>query len=100
MLGVGAVGSVTAEVLAASEEFDQVILADLNLDRAKRTEKKVSSDKVVVVADHTKLGAKSSFFFAAPGDLSLVITDADADPAFLGALAEHDVATLVAPRGA
>lgn len=48
MLGVGAVGSVTAEVLAASEEFDQVILADLNLDRAKRTEKKVSSDKVVV----------------------------------------------------
>lgn len=37
MLGVGAVGSVTAEILAASEEYDKVILADLNLDRAKRT---------------------------------------------------------------
>ncbi len=48
VLGVGAVGSVTAEVLARSEEFDQVVLADMNMDRAKRAEKKISSDKVVV----------------------------------------------------
>jgi saccharopine dehydrogenase (NAD+, L-lysine-forming) len=48
MLGVGAVGSVTAETLAGSDEFDQVILADLNLDRAMRTEKKISNDKVKV----------------------------------------------------
>ncbi|MEM0342860.1 MAG: saccharopine dehydrogenase C-terminal domain-containing protein [Thermoplasmata archaeon] len=48
ILGVGAVGSVTAEILAGAEEFDQVILADLNLDRAKRTEKRISSDKVSV----------------------------------------------------
>jgi len=48
VLGVGAVGSVTAEILADAEEFDQVILADLNLDRAKRTEKRISNDKVAV----------------------------------------------------
>jgi len=48
VLGVGAVGSVAAEVLARSEEFDQVVLADMNLERAKRLEKRISSDKVVV----------------------------------------------------
>ena len=48
MLGVGAVGSVTAEILANSQEFDQVILADLNLERARRAEKKISNDKVKV----------------------------------------------------
>ena len=48
VLGVGAVGSVAAEVLSRSEEFDQVILADMNLDRAKRLEKRISSDKVAV----------------------------------------------------
>jgi saccharopine dehydrogenase (NAD+, L-lysine-forming) len=48
MLGVGAVGSVTAEVLAHSKEFDEVVLADVNLERAKRAEKKISSDKVSV----------------------------------------------------
>ncbi len=48
VLGVGAVGSVAAEVLARSTEFDQVILADMNVERAKRAEKKISSDKVVV----------------------------------------------------
>jgi DeoR/GlpR family transcriptional regulator of sugar metabolism len=56
------------------------------------------AEEIVLLADHTKFGAKSSFFFAAPGDLSLVITDAAADPAFLEALAAHDVATLVAGR--
>ncbi|MBU1914317.1 MAG: saccharopine dehydrogenase NADP-binding domain-containing protein [Candidatus Thermoplasmatota archaeon] len=48
MLGVGAVGSVTAEILAHSEEFDKVVIADVNLERAKRTEKRISSDKVTV----------------------------------------------------
>ena len=47
ILGVGAVGSVTAEALAKSEEYEQIILADVNLDRVKRAEKKISSDKVV-----------------------------------------------------
>jgi len=48
VLGVGAVGSVAAEVLANSGEFEQVILADMNLERAKRVEKKISNDKVIV----------------------------------------------------
>lgn len=48
VLGTGAVGSVTAEILANAEEFDKVILADLNLERARRAEKKISRDKVVV----------------------------------------------------
>jgi DeoR/GlpR family transcriptional regulator of sugar metabolism len=56
------------------------------------------AEEVVFLADHTKLGAKSSFFFAAVADLSLVITDAAAEPAFLAALAEQSVATLVARR--
>src|SRR3989339_898205 len=46
MLGVGAVGSVTAEILANSQEFDQVILADLNLERAKRKVKKIDASDV------------------------------------------------------
>ncbi len=46
VVGVGAVGSVTAEILAHSDEFDKVILADVNMERAKRAEKKISSDKV------------------------------------------------------
>ncbi|OGS41526.1 MAG: hypothetical protein A3K67_00180, partial [Euryarchaeota archaeon RBG_16_62_10] len=48
VLGVGAVGSVAAEALAHAEEFDQIVLADMNLERARKVEKKVSSDKVVV----------------------------------------------------
>ncbi len=48
VLGSGAVGSVTAEILARSDEFEKVILADVNLERARRAEKKISSDKVSV----------------------------------------------------
>ncbi len=48
VLGVGAVGSVAAEVIAKSGEFDEVVLADMNLERAKRVEKKISSDKISV----------------------------------------------------
>jgi saccharopine dehydrogenase (NAD+, L-lysine-forming) len=48
VLGVGAVGSVAAEALARSEEFDRVVLADMNLDRARKVEKRISSDRVSV----------------------------------------------------
>ena len=48
VLGTGAVGSVIAEILGHSEEFDKVVLADVNLERARRAEKKVSADKVTV----------------------------------------------------
>jgi len=48
VLGVGAVGSVAAEALARSEEFDQVVLADMNLDRARKIEEQISNDRVSV----------------------------------------------------
>jgi len=46
VLGTGAVGSVTAEILGHADEFDKVVLADVNLERAKRAEKKIASDTV------------------------------------------------------
>jgi saccharopine dehydrogenase (NAD+, L-lysine-forming) len=46
ILGVGAVGSVAADVLANSEEFDGVILADIDVEKAKRMEERISNDKV------------------------------------------------------
>ncbi len=48
VLGVGAIGSVTADVLAHSDEFDKVILGARNPEKGKRLEKKISSDKVSV----------------------------------------------------
>ena len=48
VLGVGAIGSVTAEVLANSEEFDKVVLGARNPEKGKRLQKKISSDKVTV----------------------------------------------------
>jgi len=53
--------------------------------------------EIVLLADHTKLGAKSSFFFAAVSDLSLLITDSGAEAEFLKDLAARGVETLVAP---
>ena len=46
VLGVGAVGSVAAELLAGSEEFDSVVLADIDLERAQKMEKRIANDKV------------------------------------------------------
>lgn len=47
------------------------------------------SQEVVFLADHTKLGIRSSFFFASTDDLSLLVTDDAADPAVLAALRER-----------
>jgi saccharopine dehydrogenase (NAD+, L-lysine-forming) len=49
VLGVGAIGSVTAQCLAGAEEFDKVILGARNPEKGKRLEKKIGSDKVSVV---------------------------------------------------
>ena len=49
VLGVGAIGSVTAQCLAGSEEFDKVVLGARNPEKGKRLEKKLGSDKVSVV---------------------------------------------------
>ncbi|HIH01844.1 TPA: hypothetical protein HA259_07230 [Thermoplasmata archaeon] len=46
VLGVGAVGSVAADLLAKTEEYDSVVLADIDLDKAQKMEKRISNDKV------------------------------------------------------
>lgn len=63
VLGVGAIGSVTADVLAQSDEFDQVILGARNPEKGKRLEKKISSDKVSVKKlDASDVGAMVKAF--------------------------------------
>ena len=54
------------------------------------------AEEIVLLADHTKLGVKSSFFFASLDDLTLLVTDAGADRAFLAELGNRGVNTLVA----
>lgn len=44
------------------------------------------SDETCLLVDHTKLGQRSSFFFAPVEQLTTLITDDGADPAFLGKL--------------
>ncbi|MBM3862331.1 MAG: DeoR/GlpR transcriptional regulator [Verrucomicrobia bacterium] len=54
------------------------------------------SQDVVLMADHTKLGRKASFFFARPGELSCLITDSRADPGFLSDMQARGVEVLQA----
>ncbi len=74
VLGVGAIGSVTADVLAHSEEFDKVILGARNLEKGKRLEKKISSDKVTVKkVDASDVGAMTKAFKGLDLVLNVVI---------------------------
>ncbi len=41
------------------------------------------AEKVVLLVDSSKLGERSEYFFAGLADISSLITDADADPAFV-----------------
>ncbi|MCX6875823.1 MAG: DeoR/GlpR family DNA-binding transcription regulator [Verrucomicrobia bacterium] len=50
-----------------------------------------SAADVVLLADHSKLGQKSAFFFAAVADLNCLITDAAADPEFIESLQARGV---------
>lgn len=52
--------------------------------------------EAVLLADHSKLGVKSSFFFAPTARLSLLVTDAAADPAFLASLHQAGVPAATA----
>ena len=53
-----------------------------------------SAEDVVMLADASKLGQKSAFFFGEVADLSCLITDAAADPSFIGALEARGVEVL------
>jgi len=52
------------------------------------------SEDVVMLADHSKLGQKSSFFFAETTALSCLITDSAADQEFVTALEDRGVEVL------
>ncbi|MAT46202.1 MAG: DeoR family transcriptional regulator [Verrucomicrobiaceae bacterium] len=52
------------------------------------------SEEVCCLADSTKIGLRSSFFFAQVSDLSTVITNSDADPGFAAALANQGIEVL------
>ena len=54
------------------------------------------SEEVCLMADSTKLGLKASFFFAPTGDLSTLITNADAEPGFLSALGGNGIDVVLA----
>ena len=50
---------------------------------------------VVFMADHTKLGRKASFFFAETTALSCLVTDKEADAAFVSELRGKGVEVLI-----
>ncbi len=52
------------------------------------------SEEVCCLADSTKIGLKSSFFFAQVSDLTTVVTNEDADPGFTAALANQGIEVL------
>ncbi len=54
-----------------------------------------SAEDVVFLADHSKLGQKAAFFFAAAADLGCLITDQAADPEFVEALEARGVEVLM-----
>ena len=52
------------------------------------------SEEVCCLADSTKIGLKSSFFFGQVADLTSVVTNADADPGFTAALVSQGIEML------
>lgn len=64
-------------------------VSELNSRQAVFKERVVPfSEEVCLLADHTKLGQKSAFFFCPARDIDLLITDTGADPDFLKAAAK------------
>lgn len=56
-----------------------------------------SAEDVVFLADHSKIGQKSSFFFAETNAIGCLITDKAADPDFMEKLRLKGVEVLIAP---
>lgn len=55
------------------------------------------ADEVCLLADSSKLGARSSFYFCPVESLTSIFTDTAADPAFPKAAAQRGVETVLAP---
>ena len=52
------------------------------------------SEEICLLADSTKIGLKSSFFFARIEELSTLITNNDANPDVMDAMAGHGIEVL------
>jgi len=71
-------------------------LSEANAEQAALRRKIIKlSDQTIVLADHTKLGLKSSYFFARLADVDMVITDCPPDKRFKQALKQCGVELLV-----
>lgn len=55
------------------------------------------SEEVCLLADRTKMGVKSAFFFCATHQISTLITDAAADEKFLRSAAQKGIDVVLAP---
>lgn len=67
-------------------------VSEVNARQAAFKERVVTNaEDVVFLADHTKLGVKSAFFFAATSDLTCLVTDKAADQEFLDRIREEGV---------
>jgi len=63
-----------------------------------RAEQKLwkQADKLIVLADSSKLGKNENFIFCPLDQINMLITDADADPEFLAELEALGVEVLIA----
>lgn len=70
-------------------------LSESNARQAAFKERVIaSSEDVVFMADHSKLGGKSSFFFGEVADLGCLITDHEADSEFVAELETRGIEVL------
>ena len=70
-------------------------ISETNSSQAAFKERVIEcSEEVCCLADSTKIGLKSSFFFAQVSDLTTVVTNEDADPGFTAALANQGIEVL------
>jgi DeoR/GlpR family transcriptional regulator of sugar metabolism len=60
-------------------DFDRGLSDPNDFQAAFKRRVMQAADRSVCLADHTKLGLRSAFFFAAPNEPDLVITDGAAD---------------------
>ena len=70
-------------------------VSESNVQQAAFKERVLANaEDVVFLADHSKLGRKSAFFFAGTSDVNCLITDKSADPEFTAQLAERGVEVI------
>ncbi len=72
-------------------------LSERNSRQAAFKERVIAcSEDVVFLGDHTKIGEKSAFFFAKPGDLTCLVTDSGTDHSIIESLRGQGIEVVVA----